>query len=90
MTVESLTEDFAQRSKSIPTKFLSTRILTEDFPVRDRILTRAERAFGEEIMRRGVSDGFGLITWMPVFVSKMSAAEGKSLRMEKGLHDDCN
>jgi len=51
----------------------------------DRVLTRAERVFGNKITHRGVSDGFGLITWVPVFVPKKSVAESKSLRMERGL-----
>jgi len=85
MAVENVTEDFAQRSNSIPTKFHGMRILTEDIPMRDRILARAERAFGDKITRRGVSDRFGLITWMPVFSPKKSVTEGKSLRMERRL-----
>ena len=85
MTVESVAEDFAQRGNGITTKFHSSRNLTKDNPMSNRILTRAERAFGNKITRRGVSDGFGLITWVPVFVPKKSVAEGKSLRMERGL-----
>jgi len=89
MTVESVAEDFAQRGNGITTKCHGTRISTKDIPVSDRILARAERAFGNKITRRWVSDGFGLITWVPVFVPKKSVAESKSLRMERELpHSD--
>jgi len=98
ITVESVTKTFAQSGNGITTTFHSTRILTEDIPVRDKIFAKAEGHLEIRLRAEGSVTDLALLPGCQCLSQRsllqrvrVSGWRGDSLiRAARGILNDCH